>query len=581
MLYLEKLITMKLLSILLLFACSFAYSQASKYHKKYAFINAKGEIVFDVSAKYAYSFSNGLARVGVYTIVGNKAYYNYGFIDETGKMVIPAEYDKVYDFADGVDITWVRKRGEDKFILIDKNGKRVNDLAFKDVGFWIEGMCKVSVDNKDLKLYNGEYGKQHGFINNKGEVILDPDGGYFDVGSFNNGLACITKKGASGYGFIDKTGRVVIPLTLKQNGTSGYYEGMIRTTKGGKTGLIDTTGKFVVQPVYGTVSGFGEGLMSVAFGSSYNNFGYVDYNNKVVIKGQYDKATTFNHGFAEVGLNGKEGIINKKGEYILPMKYGTAYNKADEGYFMTLTDSKWQYFDTTGNEITKYKALGKNGFPVHDYDFDTKTGYYYNTDGDKAFPYKFSKVNSFTPNGLALVLLHDDESYKRASTNPALNKASNEINTDTPAKEEDVFGYNYTSKNYKWSMKLNAKPSEEYVKTKNGTDMLKITSPKSNAYQVYANASDLGKPAKKSKIDGVLKSTATSVLDKLGGTIQTQTYFELDGARAYRTLMKKDKLYYYYVDAVKENMFYQFIFVAFEDKFDNWKTFEAGITLMD
>lgn len=122
MLYLEKLITMKLLSILLIFAVSLAFSQASKYHKKYAFINTKGEIVFDVSAKYAYSFSNGLARVGVYTIVGNKAYYNYGFIDETGKMVIPAEYDKVYDFADGVDITWVRKRGEDKFILIDKKG---------------------------------------------------------------------------------------------------------------------------------------------------------------------------------------------------------------------------------------------------------------------------------------------------------------------------------------------------------------------------------------------------------------------------------------------------------------------------
>lgn len=130
-------------------------------------------------------------------------------------------------------------------------------------------------------------------------------------------------------------------------------------------------------------------------------------------------------------------------------------------------------------------------------------------------------------------------------------------------------------------MKLNGKPVEEFVKTKNGTDMLKITSPKSNAYQVYANASDLGKPAKKSKIDGVLEKTAISVLDKLGGTIQTQTYFELDGARAYRTLMKKDNLYYYYVDAVKSNMFYQFIFVAFEDKFDNWKTFEAGIKLMD
>lgn len=572
---------MKLLSILFILATALSYGQASKYHKKYAFINTKGEIVFDVSAKYAYSFSNGLARVGVYTIVGNKAYYNYGFIDETGKMVIPAEYDKVNDFADGLDITWVRKRGEDKYILIDKTGKRVNDLAFKDVGFWIEEMCKVSVDNKDLKLYNGDYGKQHGFINKKGEVILDPDGGYFSVGSFSEGLSCITQKGAKGYGFIDKTGKIVIPLTLTQSGLSSFHEGMARTTKNGKTGLIDRSGKFVVEPVYGTVSGFGEGLMSVAFGSSYNNFGYVDYNNKIVIKGQYDKATTFKNGFAEVGLNDKQGIINKKGEYVLPMKYETAYNSSDDGFFMTITGDKWQYFDTTGKEITKYQAYGKDGFPVHDYDFDTKTGYYYNMDGTKAFPYKFSKVNAFTPNGLALVLLHDDETYKRAKSNPATDKSSSNQSNETQKKEEDVFGYNYNSKSYKWSMNLNGKPVEEFVKTKNGTDMLKITSPKSNAYQVYANASDLGKPAKKSKIDGVLKKTATSVLDKLGGTIQTQTYFELDGARAYRTLMKKDNLYYYYVDAVKSNMFYQFIFVAFEDKFDNWKTFEAGIKLLD
>ncbi len=61
-------------------------------------------------------FSEGLASV-------NKD-YKCGYIDKTGKVVIPIEYDKISDFVDGVAIVY---KDEKKGVLINKNYKPVEN----------------------------------------------------------------------------------------------------------------------------------------------------------------------------------------------------------------------------------------------------------------------------------------------------------------------------------------------------------------------------------------------------------------------------------------------------------------------
>ena len=50
------------------------------------------------------------------------------------------------------------------------------------------------------------------------------------------------------YGFIDKTGKTVIPLEYDE--ASSFYNGFAKVKKNGKWGLIDKSGKMVIPLEY-------------------------------------------------------------------------------------------------------------------------------------------------------------------------------------------------------------------------------------------------------------------------------------------------------------------------------------------
>ncbi len=386
---------------------------AQKNKRHYAFINTKGEVVIDTDYKWVDDFHNGRAQFKKVVVIGNKGYYNYGFIDKTGKEVIPAIYEKVYEFK--ADVTWAKKRGEDKFILIDKNGKQIGTHSWDAVGYWFEGMCQVKVAWDDPNRYSGTSYKE-GFVNKKGEIIIDPKDGYFGSGFYKEGLVCLTQEG-KGYGFLDKEGKVVIPLMYNQGGSSTFYGGLARAKSKGKTGLINRQNEWVVTPKYSTVSGFGDSLLTVAFGSSFNNFGYVNFKNEIVIKGQFDSAESFKGGFARVEKDGKQGIINKQGKVVVPLVHYAMYNDMEEsGYFKALNDRKFTYYNKDGKEITEVEAKSKAGynhgiFPVRE--GTERTWQYYNEAGELISNHKFCGAGEFSEEGLALVQLCSGTNYPK------------------------------------------------------------------------------------------------------------------------------------------------------------------------
>ncbi|MDO4441411.1 MAG: WG repeat-containing protein [Moraxella sp.] len=79
---------------------------------KYGFIDKTGKAVIPVQYDFAWEFSEGLARV--------EQNDKYGFIDKTGKAVIPVQYDFAWEFSEG--LAKVKLNGETFYI--DKTGKR-------------------------------------------------------------------------------------------------------------------------------------------------------------------------------------------------------------------------------------------------------------------------------------------------------------------------------------------------------------------------------------------------------------------------------------------------------------------------
>lgn len=184
-----------------------------KRNNEYQFFNREGKEISNFSLASS-NFSYGLA----WAIKNNKR----GFIDKTGKIVIPFEYDGVYNFSDG--LAWVSKNGQKSFI--NKSGKVVIPLQNEDSDSFSDGFARVFRE-----------GKYCSFIDTSGKIALNLP---FDYAlSFSEGLAWVKKDNK--WGCVDKTGKIVIPIQFDDTeGGMFYYfsERLAWVRLNGKWGII-------------------------------------------------------------------------------------------------------------------------------------------------------------------------------------------------------------------------------------------------------------------------------------------------------------------------------------------------------
>lgn len=368
----------------------------SKYEKEFAAIDTTGKVLFKFYAKSAYAFENGIARVRKYVVQGGSAYYRYGAINEKGSLVIPAVWDKLRDFK--TDVTFARKPGDKTYYLIDKNGLPVTQKQFSSPGYFFEGLAKF------------KEGEKYGFVDSTGAVVVEPK--FISVSFCSEGLICVAEDGPEErYYFIDKLGNKAFDKSYRQAGTTSFHQGLARVKMSGKTGLIDHAGQIVVTPKFSTVSGFGDSLLTVSQGKSFDDFGYANFNNEIVIPGPYYSAESFKNGYASVKNNDmKSGIINRRGETIIPFKYDATYNALErDGYFSAYIGKEWFYFDEQGNDFTNLdvKVIMRRGegklCPYQD--AKTKKWGYLNSKGEMVIAPQFIKCQPFGANGIGIVQL--------------------------------------------------------------------------------------------------------------------------------------------------------------------------------
>ena len=101
----------------------------------------------------------------------------------------------------------------------------------------------------------------------------------------------------SKYGFIDKSGKVVIEPQF--DGASNFSEGFAQVEKDDKWGFIDKNGKVVIEPQFDWVSYFSEG--------------WVSYFSVGLARVQKDRKYGFKYGF-----------IDKSGNDVEPFSEGLA-----------------------------------------------------------------------------------------------------------------------------------------------------------------------------------------------------------------------------------------------------------------
>ncbi len=287
------------------------------------------------AADYTFNRDTGLAAVKI----GGK----YGFINMQGKVVIPAQFDEVgWSWSD--DRMAVKIGQQTGFI--DPAGKLVIGLQSGQVNAFSDGLASV---------YEGYKTR---FIDRYGAVAFEVAG---SCGYFYDGLASVTsdKQGSLETGFINKKGQIVIkPRTALF--LSRFTEGRAAVKVGNKYGFIDPTGKLVIPAQYDCAQGFREGLAPVLVGEK---IGFIDLQGNMVLAAQYeypDKSwqpqialgnSIFHRGHATVKWNGKFGIINKTGGWVV-QPYFNSYIALYERQQVVFTND--YYYDINGKKLDHY-----------------------------------------------------------------------------------------------------------------------------------------------------------------------------------------------------------------------------------
>ena len=284
--------------------------------------------LFDPVLEYAHidPFYEGLAMVKQRFLKksNNLTDDKIGFIDKTGKIVIPIEYDAASRFSEG--LAPIKKNGKTGFI--DKTGNVIIPLEYNNAQCFSEGLSAVKKDGK------------RGFIDKSGTIIIPFE--YDWAHPFRNGLSSVVKNGK--WGVIDKTGRTVIPLELEYDYTDNFYDGLARVFTGRvplssrnddffysfishiertpgkeeKHGFIDKTGKIVIPLEYEGSRAFSEGY---AFVIKNDKRSFIDTAGKESFRAEYDIAGDFHEGLAAVKKDGKWGYIDKTGKAVIPIEY--------------------------------------------------------------------------------------------------------------------------------------------------------------------------------------------------------------------------------------------------------------------
>jgi hypothetical protein len=278
---------------------------------KWGYIDKTGRLIIPFKFDGADDFSEGLAAVEIKE--------KTGYIDKTGKFLIPPRFISGFPFSEGLAVVLLRRFGQDgrtpfyKYGYIDRTGNVVIQPP-QDA----ESIKWFSMVYKGLAFSEGltfvEHGKL-GFIDKAGKLVIPPK--YDDVQPFSEGLAVVMLEDK--YGYIDRSGKMVIPPQFSYAGP--FSEGLAPAYSGDQGGYIDKSGRLVIKGgEFVTARAFSEGLAVVK--GKNDKYGFIDKTGKFVIQPQFYRAGDFSDGLAAVepvdaGWPGNLAYINQSGQIVI------------------------------------------------------------------------------------------------------------------------------------------------------------------------------------------------------------------------------------------------------------------------
>jgi hypothetical protein len=282
----------------------------------------------------------------------------WGFIDNSGKLIIPLAFDSANEFHEGLALVTTGKQKD----FIDETGRVVIKPQFDLVDDFSEGLAAVNIGQTRIANLGliGNPGKW-GYIDKTGKLAIPLR--FAHAEDFSEGLAAVTDGDRSG--FIDHASKMIFTVPLDV--TLGFHEGIVGVLFKGDVTYFDRTGKKISPPIdYGPKSySFSEGLVPVA---TKGKWGFMDKTGKLAIAAQFEDAGDFSEGLAPVKIAGelvwcpadesgnregstkRYGFIDKTGKLVIPANLESA-EPFSEGLAAIHNCDQSFFIDKTGKTV--------------------------------------------------------------------------------------------------------------------------------------------------------------------------------------------------------------------------------------
>lgn len=235
--------------------------------------------------------------------------------ERDGEWVQSGKYTIYERFSSGI---YVARKGK-KVGLIDKYEKIILPFKFRSISPPDEkGFIRIVKRNKRVV-----------FVDSSGKRVLLKIARKYDVGNFHDDLATVSvaKKKNSPIGFINRSGKIVIPLIYKK--ISIFINGLCEVSDGTKTGFINTKGDTIISFKYGSPVNLKNGYVNYR---GLQQSTLYDLNDREILKFEAYDIGYVNDSLIVISKKGsgqmsglKYGIIDINGKEIWPCAFYSIY----------------------------------------------------------------------------------------------------------------------------------------------------------------------------------------------------------------------------------------------------------------
>lgn len=278
----------------------------------YGYIDKYGKIIIEPQFEYAGNFSDGVACVGKSKKrnegISNISNITYGYINTTGKLVIPYINEKNYDFHNNFVGVW--ELNKDTGYFMNKNGENAFHKSYYDIKDFSNGYAAVLLNNTAENPHKTPIKElqQWTFVDTEGNECGEI---YNSVTSFVDGISVVEKDGIKQA--INTSFKTVFKSEYILQSYTGNEKYIAKDSVTGKLGVIDDKNNIIIDFKYDYIH-YSDNMYKVGVGD--NTYGIINKYGKVILEPKLNQFVSgYKAGMCVISDNNT--VIDRQGKIII------------------------------------------------------------------------------------------------------------------------------------------------------------------------------------------------------------------------------------------------------------------------